>query len=127
MKKIIITVTILSLLNMIGCYYYEQMNPVDFNYLDKEDIRVTTKDTTYNLSGNDYYFESDTLFVSLTKKLDKQTKLKFKQSIPLREIEVVELEKTDAVATIFTSLGIFVGILGFMILLNYLNNDFYSN
>ena len=120
MKKIISTITILSLINMLGCYYQEQMNPSDFDFHNREDIRVVTKDTTYNLIGEDYYFENDTLVATLTKYLDKQTKFKFVKNIPLSEIEKIELDKTNTLTIVLTSLGLVVGILGFMIFMNEL-------
>jgi len=46
MKKFIITVTVLSFMNLIGCYYQEQMVPSDFNFNDAEDVQITTEDTT---------------------------------------------------------------------------------
>lgn len=99
MKKIIITLTILSFLNLIGCYYQEQMNPSDFNFNDEEDMEVTTKDTTYNLSGKDYYFENDTLFTTVTKKLDNKTNFNYNINIPAEEIKILEVKKLDATST----------------------------
>ena len=55
-KKLISSILVLALLNLIGCYYQEQMTPANFNFNEKEDMQVTTKDTTYNLGGKDYYF-----------------------------------------------------------------------
>ena len=40
-------------LNLVGCYYH-QMNPEEYNFNEKGDIQVTTKDTTYSLSAKDY-------------------------------------------------------------------------
>ncbi len=117
MKKFIITVTILSLLNLTGCYYQKQMNPSDFNFNDKEDIQVTTKDTTYNLSGKDYYYENDTLFTTRRIKYDAQSSTITNLEIPVEEIKTVEVERTDAVATILTVFGVLVGVLGVIFLM----------
>ena len=49
MKKIIIYLIIASFLNLVGCYYQQQMNPEEYNFDEKLDLQVTTKDTTYSL------------------------------------------------------------------------------
>jgi flagellar hook assembly protein FlgD len=71
------------------------MNPSDYNFNDEEDMEVSTKDTTYNLMGNDYYFKNDTLFVTVTKKLDNRTNFKYKLNIPAEEIKMLEVKKVD--------------------------------
>ena len=117
MKKFIITVTVLSFMNLAGCYYQKQMNPSDFNFNDKEDIQVTTKDTTYNLSEKDYYYENDTLFTTRRIKYDAQSSTITNLEIPVEEIKTVEVERTDAVATILTVFGVLVGALGVLFLM----------
>jgi hypothetical protein len=60
MKRIIISLLIVSLLNLVGCFYMEQMNPGEVNFAENPDIRVTTKDTPYKINGDDYYYNNDT-------------------------------------------------------------------
>ena len=117
MKKIIITITILSLLNMIGCYYQEQMTPSNYNFDENEELMITTKDAVYNLNSNEYYFENDTLFFTVKTKIDKQSTLKTNLEIPVDEIEKVEVERTDAFATTITVFGSIVGVLVIIILI----------
>jgi len=117
MKKFIITITILSFLNLIGCYYQEQMNPGTYNFDEEDELHLTTKDTTYNIGEKDYHLENDTLFVTFKKKLDRETTLKTVTEIPVNEIESVEVEKTDAGMTALLTLGIIVGALGLIFLL----------
>ena len=93
MKKIIITITILSLLNLIGCYYQEQMKPTKYNFKNEDDINVTTKDTAYNLGGKDYYYDNDTLFVIASKPLDERTTLEYTINIPVNSIEMIKVKK----------------------------------
>ena len=112
MRKLIIWLTIFSVMNLIGCYYQEQMNPGDYKFDEGEDMQLTTKDTIYNLIGKDYYFENDTLFATVSKKIDKQTTLKTNVEIPVENIESVEVERTDALLTTLTVVGVFVGVLG---------------
>jgi len=68
MKKLIIWLTIFSVMNLIGCYYQEQMNPGDYKFDENEALKLTTKDSVYNLMSENYYFENDTLFTTLSKK-----------------------------------------------------------
>lgn len=77
-------------------------------------MKITTKDTTYNFSGNDYYLEYDTLIAEISKKLDKNTSLNFNVEIPVNDMEIVEGERTDVLLTTLTVLGILVGILALM-------------
>ena len=111
MKKIIITITIISFMNLIGCYYQKQMNPSDFNFDDEEDVQIMTKDTTYNLSGKDYYYDNDTVFATLRTKLNAQSTLKTNIEIPVKEIKTVEVERTNTLLTILSGLGIVLGVL----------------
>jgi len=111
MKKIKIYLTIFSLLNLVGCYYQQQMNPEEYNFDENLDLQVTTKDTVYNILGDDYFYANDTLFAKVTIQLDKRTSAKLKVNIPVETIETVEVEKTDVVATVFTTLGLVVLII----------------
>lgn len=117
MKKIIIPITILSLRNMIGCYYQEQMSPSNYNFDENEELLISTKDSVYNIKGDDYYFENDTLFATVLTILDKQTTLKTNLEIPVDKIESVEFEKTNTLLTILSSFGIVIGVLVIWVLL----------
>jgi len=119
MKKLIISITIISFMNLIGCYYQEQMNPGTYNFDEEDELHLTTKDTTYNIGKKDYHLENDTLFVTFKKKLDRETTLKTVTEIPVNEIESVEVEKTDAGMTVLLTLGIVVGALGLIFLLGF--------
>lgn len=83
MKKIIIGLTIFSFLNMIGCYYQEQMNPNDYIFDENNKVTITTKDTTYSVKGEDYYYQNDTLVFTVKTKLDQQSIFKTIENIPV--------------------------------------------
>ena len=102
---------------MIGCYYQEQMTPSNYNFDENEELMITTKDSVYNLNGNEYYLENDTLFFTVKTKIDKQSTLKTNLEIPVDEIEKVEVERTDAFATTITVFGSIVGVLVIIILI----------
>jgi len=119
MRKIIIWLTIFSVMNLIGCYYQEQMNPGDYTFDENSTMKITTKDTVYNFSGNDYYLVNDTLIAEVSKKLDRTTSLKFNVEIPVKDIEEVEVERSDTALSILLGLGIVVGVLALIFLLTF--------
>jgi len=110
MKKMIVYLTIFSLLNLAGCYYHEQMNPSDYKFDENSKLTITTRDSVYNFIGDDYHFKNDTVHGIQLQKIDKRTTLKTNVRIPVENIEGVEVEKTDTAATILLGLGIVVGV-----------------
>jgi hypothetical protein len=120
MKKIIIYLTIASLLNLVGCYYQQQMNPAEYNFDEKLDLQVTTKDTTYSLNANDYYYDKDTLYATLSKlmyKDDYWIRYRTATKIPVNEIEKLEIEKRDEAVTIGIVAGFVLIIVGIMVII----------
>ena len=114
-KKIIVYLTIFSMLNLVGCYYQQQMNPEEYNFADGDNIQVTTKDTTYSLIAKDYYYDKDTLFVTSIKVIEKndyKVKYKITTKISVKEIENLEIEKTDVAATTWLVVGVVVIVAG---------------
>jgi hypothetical protein len=99
MKKIIVYLTIFSLLNLAGCYYQEQMNPGDYNFDENSKLSITTRDSVYNFIGDDYCLKNDTVHGIQSLKIDKRTTYRMKVAIPVEEIATVEVERTDALAT----------------------------
>ena len=119
MKKLIIVVTILSFMNLIGCYYQEQMNPKDYSFDESNDIKITTRDTVYNFKGNDYSLVSDTLIGIMPKILDERTTLKINIGIPVENIESVEVDRTDVLATVLITFGVVVGVIFILAVATY--------
>ena len=118
MKKFIITITIISFVNLIGCYYQEQMNPGTYNFDEEDELHLTTKDTIYNVGGNDYYLGNDTLFATFSKKLDRETTLKTVVEIPIENIESMEVERSDTGLSIIVGLGAVVGLFALIFLIS---------
>jgi len=106
------------MLNLVGCYYQQQMSPEEYTFDENLDLQVTTKDTVYNISGDDYFYSNNTLFAKVPIQLDKHTSAKQKVNIPVETIEIVEVEKTDVVATVLTTLGVIVGVFAIVVGLN---------
>jgi hypothetical protein len=111
MKKIIIYLTIASLLNLVGCYYQQQMNPSEYNFDEKLDLQVTTNDTTYSVLADNYYYANDTLHIKVLKPLNERTNVKVKVNIPKTEIEKLEVTQKDVTASNLTLIGVIIGIL----------------
>jgi len=124
-KKIIIYLTIVSMLNLFGCYYQQQMTPEEYNFADNGDIQVTTKDTTYSLSAKDYYYDKDTLYAKSFKVIDKndyKVKYKITTEIPVKDIEKLEIEKTDVAATTWIVAG--VVLVAAAVIVNFAMGDY---
>ena len=120
MKKIIIYLTIASLLNLVGCYYQQQMHPNEYNFADGDNIQVTTKDTTYSLSAKDYNYDKDTLYARSLKVVDKnhyKVQYKLTTKIPVKDIEKLEIEKTDVTATIGLVAGIVLVVTAIIVII----------
>ena len=100
MKKIIISITILSFMNLFGCHYQKQMNPGEFDFEDNWDMLVTAKDTVYNFESDDYYSNNDTLFAMVSKPLNDKSNLHYTISIPVESIETIEAQKMDMLGTL---------------------------
>ena len=118
-KKIIIYLTIFSMLNLVGCYYQQQMNPSEYSFDENLSLHITTKDTVFTLSPDDYYYDKDTLFVTTSKFIYKnnyrmQVRDKIIDKIPTKDIVKLQIEKTDVAGTALVILGTIVFIIVFI-------------
>ncbi len=86
------------------------MNPGDYTFDEKSTMEVTTKDTVYNFSGDDYYMINDTLIGKASISLDARTTIQYHFDIPIEDIEEVEVERTDVLATVLITFGVVVGV-----------------
>jgi hypothetical protein len=103
------------MLNLVGCYYQQQMTPEEYNFNEKLDLQVTTKDTTYSLSAEDYYYDKDTLYAKVPKwmyKDDYWVRYKIDTKIPVKEIEKLKIEKMDEAVTMGIVAGFVLIIAG---------------
>lgn len=120
MKRIIIYLTIFSLLNLVGCYYQQQMsvNEYDFNkrHTENRPIKIIKIDSTvYTLNQYDYQFRDDTLFIQQKRSIDNNIEKRVWLRVPLNEIQSVEVEKIDSGNTILLVSTITVGIIAIAI------------
>jgi hypothetical protein len=80
-------------------------------------MKITTKDTVYNFSGDEYHLVNDTLIAELSTKLDKKTTLKTDVEIPVKDNEKLEVERSDVLLTTLTVLEVSIGALGLLVLI----------
>ena len=112
MKKILIWILLLSFINLTGCYYTEQLVPSTYKFDEEENLTIITKDTTYSLKRNYYLLENDTLFCTLSSFNPERTVERLKDvKIPVEEMQIVEVERMDALNTILLSAGIVVVVI----------------
>jgi hypothetical protein len=98
------------------------MKPTDYNFNSEDDIEVTATDTTYNLSGKEYYYDNDTLFVTAFKQLDERTKLEYTINIPVNSIEKVEVKNIDTFNTTILIGIIVIAVLGLVFIFSLGDN-----
>jgi hypothetical protein len=112
MKKIIIYLTIASLLNLVGCYYQQQMTPEEYNFDENLPIQIIKKDSTVYISNPyEYQLRGDTLFTLQQQTLDNNIKQSIMLGVPLNEIQLIKAERMDAGDTILLISAITAGIL----------------
>jgi hypothetical protein len=60
----------------------------------------------YNIHscGNDYHCENDTLFATLSQKLDREPTIKTNVEIPVEIIESFEVQRSNVIATVLFGL-----------------------
>ncbi len=110
MKKLIITITILSFLNLIGCYYQEQLISGDYDFDAEDNIKVITQDTVYNFSGDKCYINNDTLFYKVIVSQDQKSMKLKTMTMSLDQIAKIEVERLDGLKTTLLVVGVLVVI-----------------
>ena len=114
MRKIIIWLTIFSVMNLIGCYSYQEITKDEFTkaevYLD---LQVVTKNQhIYEFDEGDYTVQKDSIYGS-GKLINKKTiNAKFREftgSIYLEDIETFKFDKYNTVLTVLV-IGCGVGL-----------------
>ena len=120
-KKLISSILVVALLNLLGCYSSELVNVTEYKQIEEEDksddIRVITIYSEYYLS--DFYIENDTLYAKGKEILYNKEK-PFDGKIALSDIESIQFEYLNGVTTALAVLGIvailFVGVIAVVIL-----------
>ena len=117
-KKLITSILVVALLNLLGCYSSELVNVTEYKQIEEgkisDDIRVITKDSLeYHFTESDVYVENDTLYGKGKEILYNKEK-PFDGKIALSDIESIQFEYLNGVTTALLVLGIvallFIGL-----------------
>jgi hypothetical protein len=105
-KKLISSILIVAILNLVGCYSSEFITEPEFEKIKKDapkNIRVITKNAEeYHFSQPDFYIVEDTLYGREILHLSKE-ELPFKGKFALGEIKSIQLEEvTQNYTTLIT-------------------------
>ncbi len=113
-KKVISSILVVTLLNLLGCYSSDLVNVTEYNQIEEEDkpdeIRVITKDSKeYHFLESNFYVENDTLYGKQILVFTEQLK---DRKIALSDIESIEVESFNWITT-----GLLVGIIALPVVL----------
>lgn len=105
-KKILVWFVLVSFINLTGCYSHELFAPTAYKFDEKKEIKIITKDTTYNFKGHQYIFVNDTLIGSernilLNKNAINESSVK----IPVEDMQLVEVKESEGGKTALVILG----------------------
>jgi len=120
-KKLISSILVVALLNLLGCYSSELVNATEYKQIEEEgkpnEIYVITKDSQeYHFSESNFYVENDTLYGKGKLLLSDGEEL-FDGKIAFSEIESIKFEYLNGATTALLVLGIvaILAIIGFFI------------
>jgi len=117
-KKLISSILVIALLNLLGCYSSELVNVTEYNQIEEKDkpdeMRIIIKDgQEYHFAESNFYIENDTLYGKGHSILNNNKK-PFVVKIALSEIESIQFEYLNGVTTTLLVLGIvallFIGL-----------------
>jgi len=117
MKTVLVWFVLLAFMNLTGCYSHELMAPASYNFDEKMEITVITKDTMYNFKGNQYVLVNDTL-IGTTRNAGISFKSQKSQEvlIPVEDMQLVEVTKPEGLKTT----GVFFGVLALLFAIFYI-------
>ena len=116
-KKLISSILVVALLNLVGCYSFQPVTVPEYEKVVEKDgkpneIFVKTKDSQeYHFMKDDYHLEKDTLFGKGKLMPDELETSDI--NIALAEIKWIQLEQLDWGTT--TCLGIGIAALSFLV------------
>jgi hypothetical protein len=95
-KKLISSILVVALLNLVGCYSSDLVTVTEYNQIEEEnkpdDIRVMTKDSQeYHFSKSNFYIENDTLYGKGIS-LPGYEELPYEGKFAFEEIESIQTE-----------------------------------
>jgi hypothetical protein len=96
-KKLISSILVIALLNLVGCYSFQSVTVPEYKQVEEDDgkpeeIYVKTIDSQeYHFSNSDFYIENDTLYGKEILFLSEED-LPFEGKFAFGEIESIQLE-----------------------------------
>lgn len=117
MKKVLVWFVLLAFMNLTGCYSHELLAPASYNFDEKMEIKVITKDTMYNFKGNQYILVNDTLLgTTRYTGINSKTMQPQDVKVPVEEMQLVEVTRPDGLET----MGVFFGVLALLFVIFYI-------
>jgi len=112
MKKVFVWFILISFMNLTGCYSRDLVAPSSYKFNERKEIKIITKDTTYNFKGYQYILANDTLIgtegnVLLNKAAINESSVK----VPVKEMLIVEVSSVDGGETTLLVVGSLVVVL----------------
>ena len=133
MRKLIIWLTIFSVMNLIGCYSYQEVTKDEFiKAEDHVDLQVKTKkQQIYEFDEGDYTVKEDSIYGSgkfivsknilvLQGNTLKTMTKDFTGSIYLEDIESFKFDRFD-VLSLFIGIAVVVGVIFILAVVSYGN------
>ena len=128
MKKIVVVFLIISILNLVSCYYYSADKEEFLNQKEKLDISIVTQDSeVYFFDAGKYFVENDTIKGLCKQEIRDKKGVKYKKydyekvQVPLSEIKEYKIENPNHLAISLIFVGAFsVGL--FLVILNGLTD-----
>jgi len=122
-KKLISSVLIVALINIVGCYSGREVTLNEVLTNDEiSEITIKTKSLRLSFEKNDFYFSNDTL-KGKARTVPSQSGEKLEWAIPLSNIIWFESIEFDVIKT-FEATLILLAIVGFFAFIIYLDNEF---
>jgi len=119
-KKILVWILLVSFMNLTGCYSHELFAPSAYKFDERKEIKVITKDTTYNFKGHQYILANDTLIGTNGNVLSNKSEINESSvRVPVEEIQLVEVD--DGLKTTLVVVGravVLFLIIGFISIAN---------
>ncbi|MBE0571503.1 MAG: hypothetical protein IH618_08165 [Ignavibacteriaceae bacterium] len=104
MKKTIITLIIISFMNLIGCYSYHTISKEELDQAEEyRDLQVITKNKyIYEFDEGNYTISEDSIYGTGNLKLvtGKKVYKDYEGSIKFEDVAKLKMEKFDVVSTI---------------------------
>ena len=96
MKKLAVWFILVSFMNLTGCFSRDLVSPSSYKFDERKEIKIITKDTTYNLKGYQYILVNDTLIGTERNVLLNKTSInKYSVKVPVDEMLLVEVSQVD--------------------------------